>query len=84
LLRIPASGANERIRAHSSRNAEPAHPAQHRLAGVLERQVEVRRHAVGARDHLDQPRPGLSRLQVADPDPLDALDRGQPGQQRLQ
>ena len=35
-------------------------------------------------DGLDQPRPGLGRLQVGQPDPDDAGDRGQRGQQVLQ
>ena len=64
--------------------AEPTHPAQHRLAGVLEGQVEVGRDARRGGDRLDQPRPGLGRLQVAGPDPDDAVDRGELRQQLLQ
>ena len=36
------------------------------------------------RDRLDQAGPSLGRLQVGHPDPLDAVDRGQLGQQRLE
>ena len=64
--------------------AEPPHPAQHRAAGVLEGQVEVRRDAGRRRHRLDQAGPHLGRLQVGHPHPLDAVDRGQLGQQRLE
>ena len=63
---------------------EPAHRAEHPAAGVLERQVEVRRHARRRGHHLDQPGTHLGRLQVADPDPVDPGHRREPGQQRLQ
>ena len=58
-------------RAEALAVAEPPHGPQHAAAGVLEGQVEVRRHAGGGRHDLDQPRPQLGGLQVADPDPLD-------------
>ena len=64
--------------------AEAPHPPQHRAAGVLEGQVEVRRHAGCAGEGLDQPGSGLGRLEVADADPVHAVDGGQLGQQRLQ
>jgi hypothetical protein len=66
------------------RVAEPAHPAEHGVAGVLERDVEVRRHPRGGRDRLEQPGPELGRLQVGDADPLDPVDGGELGQQRLE
>ena len=76
LLRAPASGVERADRREQVEEplgrAEPAHPAQHRLAGVLERQVEVRRDAGRGGDRLDQAGPGLGRLQVADPHPDDA------------
>ena len=59
LLRAPASGARSRARVEQLPEplgrAEPAHPAQHRLGRVLERQVEVRRDAGRGRR---SPRPG--------------------------
>ena len=64
--------------------AEPSHPSQHRAAGVLERQVEVRRDAGRARDRLDQPGPDLGGLEVGHPHPLDAVDGGDLRQQGLQ
>ena len=56
---------------------EPPHGPQHRAAGVLERQVEVRGDAGSTRDDLDQAGPQLGGLQVAHPHPLDAGHRGQ-------
>ena len=64
--------------------AEAAHPPQHRAAGVLEGEVEVRRDARRAGDRLDQPRTGLGGLEVGDPHPVDAVDGGELGQQRLE
>ena len=64
--------------------AEAAHPAQHRVRGVLEGQVEVRRHARRRGDRGDQPRTRLGGLEVGHPHPLDPVDGGQLGQQRLQ
>ena len=64
--------------------AEPPHRAQQRAAGVLEGQVEVRGHARRAGDDLDETGAQLGRLQVADPDPLDAGGRGQQRQYLLQ
>ena len=60
---------------------EAAHPAQHRRAGVLERQVEVRRDARGRGDHLEQVRAQLGRLQVGQPDPVDPRHVGEPRQE---
>ena len=64
--------------------AEPLHAAQHGRRGVLERQVEVRRDAGRRRDRLEQGRPEFGRLQVAHPDALDAVDRAELRQQRLE
>ena len=88
LDRTPASGARARDPLQEIEEAlgvaEPAHPAQQRPAGVLEGQVEVGRHAGRGGDRLDQAGPQLGRLEVAHPYPLDALDRGELGQQGLQ
>ena len=51
---------------------------------MLERQVEVVGHSGRGRDDLDQARTQLGGLQVADPDPLDALGGGQVGQDLLE
>ena len=51
------------------RVAEPAHPAQHRVAGVLEGEVEVRRDAGRRRDRLEQPRPRSRRAGGRRPGP---------------
>src|SRR6266568_4987391 len=82
LRREPANRGQQRQ--EPLRRAEPAHPAQYRLGRVLEGQVEVRRHPRRGRDHLDEPRAYLGRLQVRDPDPDDAVDRGELRQQLLQ
>src|SRR6185437_6073037 len=63
--------------------AEPAHPAQHRAARVLERQVEVGGHARRSGHDLDQAGPDLGGLQVAHADARDALGLRQLGQHRL-
>ncbi len=51
---------------------------------MLEGQVEVRHHLAGGRHRVDQAGPQLGRLQVGDADPVEAVDRGQLGQQRLE
>ena len=86
--RMPASGACDRICSQQAeealRVAEAAHPAQHGVRGVLEGQVEVRRHARRRRDRGHQPGAGLGGLEVGHPDPLDAVDGRELGQQRLE
>ena len=61
LERTPAAGAQRAHLAEQAQEAlrvpEPAHPAEHRVAGVLEGEVEVRRDARRRRDRLDQPGP---------------------------
>ena len=65
LLRAPARGASSRMR--PSRSRKSADPPKRRIrrstvpAGVLERQIEVRRHAGRGRDRLDERR-AQSRL----------------------
>ncbi len=88
LLRAPASGreragGGQQVQEPLGR-AEAAHPPQHRLAGVLERQVEVGRDARRGRDRLDQAGSRLGRLQVRRPHPHDAVDGGELRQQLLQ
>ena len=88
LLRAPASGASaadpsQDVEERVGR-AEPLHPPQHRRAGVLEGQVEVRRDAWGRGDRVEQGRTQFGRLQVGDPDPFDAVDGCEIGQQLLQ
>ena len=82
LGRVPADPLEQAEEA--LRVPEAAHPAQHRGAGVLEGQVEVRRHAGRPRDRLDQAGTGLGGLQVGHPHPVDAVHRGQLGQQGLE
>ncbi len=88
LDRTPASGASDadpvEQREEAVGVAEPAHPAQHRRARVLEREVVVGSHARRGRDRLEEPGAELGRLQVGHPDPLDPVHRCQLGQQRLQ
>lgn len=64
--------------------AEAPHRPQHTGRRVLEGQIEVGRDLVGAGEHVDQAGPQLRGLEVADPDPLDAVDGRQLRQQRLQ
>ncbi len=64
--------------------AEAAHGAQHVGRGVLEGQVEVGGDLGGGGQDVDQARAHLGRLEVAHPDPLDAVDLGQLRQQGLQ
>ena len=54
------------------------------MGGVLEGEVEVRRHTRRAGDRGDQARTGLGGLEVGHPDPLHAVDRGELGQHRLE
>ena len=88
LERTPASGASVADAVEQGQEAvgvaEAAHPPQDGAAGVLEGEVEVRRHAGRPRDGLDQPGPGLGGLEVGDPHPVHAVDGGQLGQQRLE
>ena len=88
LLRMPASGASARIRSHSSRKraAEPNRRIR-RSTGSLACWKDRSKYGatpVGAGDHLEQLRPDLGGLQVADPDPGDPRHGGQPRQQPVQ
>ena len=79
LDRMPASGARvahavEQVEERLAR-PEPAHPAQQRLAGVLEGDVEVRHDPGRGGHHVEQAGPDLGRLQVGHPHPLDAPAR---------
>ena len=64
--------------------AVAAHPSQHRFGGVLEGHVVIVGDTRDRRDGLDQPRPGLCRLQVGQPHPGDPGDRRQFAEQILQ
>ncbi len=86
--RMPASGACDADLLDQAqealRVAEAAHPAEHGVRGVLEGQVVVGRHAGRGGDRGDQAGPGLGGLEVGHPDPLDAVDGRELGQQRLE
>ncbi len=83
-LRAPLPDLARAARRNRSRSPNRRIAPQHRPAGVLERQVEVGRDAGGRGHHVDQSRAQLGGLQVADPDPGDAVDRGQLRQQLLE
>ena len=83
------SGASARTWSSRPRNAlrvaEPAHPAQHRRrwrAGRTGRSTARRRASSAIASTSAGPR--LGGLEVGHPHPLDAVDRGQLGQQRLE
>ncbi len=63
---------------------EAAHRAQHAGGGVLEGEVEVRGDLRRRGEDVDKAGAHLGGLEVADPDPLDAVHVGQLGQQGLQ
>ena len=81
--RRQVADAREQVQ-EALRVAEAAHPAQHAGAGVLEGEVEVGHDARGVRDRLDQARTRLGGLEVGHPHPVDALDRGELGEHRLE
>ena len=89
LDRTPAAGARvadplEQAQ-EALRVAEAAHPAQHGGAARAGRRGRSRARRRGSTAIAStRPGPGLGRLEVGDPDPLDALDGRQLGQQRLE
>ena len=88
LLRTPASGSRARTRSTSSRNGSVPPNRRIRRSTVGEACWKDRSNygmTPGSRSHrLEQPWAHLGRLQVADPHPVDALDRGELGQQLLE
>ena len=87
-MKLERTPAVDRRSGRAARRSAPCRRTaawpQHRLTRVLEGQVEVRRHPGSPGHRLDQRRAHLGGLQVGDPDPLDAVHRGQRGQQLLQ
>ena len=75
----PFDQIEERLRV-----AEPAHPAQNGRVGVLERQVEVGQDVADAEHGVQQRRTHLCGLQVADPNPVQAVDAAHLRQKGLQ
>ena len=88
LERTPAAGACARICVEQPEEAlgvaEAAHPAQHRVRGVLEGQVEVRRDARRRGDRRRPARDGSRRAAGRTPGPARCRRRSQLGQQRLE
>ena len=82
-MRDPGADGRQQLQERLG-TAEAPHPAQQAGGRVLEGEVEVGHDALGRGHHVDQRRAHLGRLQVADPQPVHTVDRGQLRQQRLQ